>query len=172
MSITPDTKDWTWVIEQECPDCGFNASLLTLDQIGDTARAQLPHWREVLTREDVRERPNPGVWSALEYAAHVRDVHKVMLGRLNLMLTQDNPGFPNWDQDEAAETGNYAAQDPQQVLADLEANAEEFAAAYDAVEPTHADRTGLRSNGSHFTVLTLGRYAAHDLVHHVWDTRN
>jgi hypothetical protein len=28
---------------------------------------------------------------------------------------------------------------------------------------------GLRSDGSEFTVLTLGQYALHDLVHHLWD---
>jgi hypothetical protein len=31
---------------------------------------------------------------------------------------------------------------------------------------------GLRSNGSRFTVLTLGQYMAHDLVHHVWDVEH
>ena len=25
MSITPDTKDWTWVLERPCPECGFEA---------------------------------------------------------------------------------------------------------------------------------------------------
>ena len=24
MPITPDTKDWTWVMERPCPDCGFD----------------------------------------------------------------------------------------------------------------------------------------------------
>ena len=28
---------------------------------------------------------------------------------------------------------------------------------------------GVRSNGSEFTVLTLGQYGLHDLRHHLWD---
>ena len=24
MAITPDTKDWTWVLQRPCPECGFN----------------------------------------------------------------------------------------------------------------------------------------------------
>jgi hypothetical protein len=31
------------------------------------------------------------------------------------------------------------------------------------------DRRGLRSNGSQFTVLTLGQYFLHDLAHHLVD---
>lgn len=26
MAIVPDTKDWTWVLERACPECGFDAS--------------------------------------------------------------------------------------------------------------------------------------------------
>ncbi|HET6968280.1 MAG TPA: DinB family protein, partial [Ornithinibacter sp.] len=28
---------------------------------------------------------------------------------------------------------------------------------------------GHRSDGSEFTVLTLGQYGLHDLAHHLWD---
>jgi len=24
--IQPDTKDWTWVLSQRCPECGFTAT--------------------------------------------------------------------------------------------------------------------------------------------------
>jgi len=24
MTITPDTKDWTWVLARPCPECGFD----------------------------------------------------------------------------------------------------------------------------------------------------
>ena len=26
MTIVPDTKDWTWVLERRCPECGFDTS--------------------------------------------------------------------------------------------------------------------------------------------------
>ena len=61
---------------------------------------------------EVRRRPEPEVWSALEYGAHVRDVFSVMLGRLELMLDEDDPTFANWDQDATAEAEHYADQDP------------------------------------------------------------
>ena len=33
--VPPDTKDWTWVLERPCPECGFDAV--------DLDRADLPH---------------------------------------------------------------------------------------------------------------------------------
>jgi len=51
------------------------------------------------------------VWSTQEYGCHVRDVHRIFAERVRLMLTQDEPRFPNWDQDETAVTDDYASQD-------------------------------------------------------------
>lgn len=170
MSITPDNKDWTWVLERTCPQCGFTAGDVELSEIGGVAWQTLEHWTEVLSRPHVANRTNPEAWSDLEYSAHVRDVFAVMLGRLRLMLEQDAPTFENWDQDAAAISGDYAAQDPATVQAQLASNLEEFASAYDSVRAEDTGRTGVRSNGAHFTVLTLGQYALHDVVHHVWDT--
>ena len=118
---------------------------------------------------EVQRRPQPDVWSALEYGAHVRDVFSVMLGRLQLMLAQDDPTFANWDQDATAEVEHYADEDPTVVRTALVANAEVLADAYAAVTDDQWDRRGLRSDGSSFTVESLGRYMVHDPVHHVWD---
>lgn len=44
-----------------------------------------------------------------------------------------------------------------------------WSAAYVAVAGDQWDRAGVRSIGSTFTGLTLGRYGLHDLAHHLWD---
>jgi hypothetical protein len=38
----------------------------------------------------------------LEYACHVRDVHRIFAERLEAMLGQDTPRFTSWDQDVTA----------------------------------------------------------------------
>jgi hypothetical protein len=38
VAITPDTKDWTWVLERQCPDCGFEASAFARNSIGQIIR--------------------------------------------------------------------------------------------------------------------------------------
>jgi len=55
-------------------------------------------WVAVLEQPDnVHKRPSPGVWSPLEYACHVRDVFRLYDHRLQRMLLEDAPLFPNWD---------------------------------------------------------------------------
>lgn len=167
----PDTKDWTWVLEKPCAECGFVATDVGRSTIGASIRANADFWAGALADPRAGERPAPDVWSPTEYACHVRDVHRVFVGRLEQMLTEDGPVFANWDQDESAVTGRYDLQDPADVVPDLKAAAAATADVYDAVAAGDWARPGRRSNGSVFTVDTLGRYHLHDVVHHRWDVR-
>src|SRR6186713_1793896 len=99
MTIVPDDKNWTWVLERVCPECGFDAPAADREQVGATIRAMSTAWDAVLRRPTVRDRPTPSVWSPLEYGCHVRDVFRVFDGRLSLMLAEEHPRFANWDQD-------------------------------------------------------------------------
>jgi hypothetical protein len=39
MPIAPDTKDWTWVLERACPECGFDARAFPREEAGRMVRA-------------------------------------------------------------------------------------------------------------------------------------
>ena len=117
----------------------------------------------------MRERPQPDVWSPLEYGAHVRDVYLLFDARLVQMLTEDEPTFANWNQDETAISAGYAEADPEQVADELEAAAQTFVARLSALEPNQLSRRGRRSDGAEFTVASFGQYFLHDVVHHLWD---
>ncbi|HET9729955.1 MAG TPA: DinB family protein [Acidimicrobiia bacterium] len=169
MPITPDTKDWTWVLQRPCPDCGFAAAALDRTAYGERARAIAAAWREVLARDDVHERPNDETWSPLEYGCHVRDVFRICDGRLELMLREAGPTFPNWDQDATAIEDRYSEQQPARVADELAEWADRFADRYDRVDTTQWQRTGTRSDGARFTVESFGRYVIHDPMHHLWD---
>ncbi len=165
-----DTKDWTWILDRQCPECGYVASAVSRSGIGDGLRAANDALIAQLDDfEHVRTRPSPEVWSALEYGCHVVDVHRIFLGRLTLMLDQDAPAFANWDQDATAEASNYGEAELATVVANLRADGEALAAAFDRVTGEQWSRTGLRSDGASFTIETLGRYLVHDPCHHVWD---
>jgi len=167
--IVPEDKDWTWVLERPCPECGFVASTVAVEDVAPWVRANAARWVEVLGGPDVARRPRPGVWSPLEYACHVRDVFRLFDTRLHLMLDEDDARFANWDQDETAVAERYGEQDPAVVAEELAAAAEVLAASFAAVTPDQHGRTGLRGDGSHFTVGTFAQYLVHDPVHHVWD---
>ncbi|NYG06833.1 hypothetical protein BJ986_001320 [Phycicoccus badiiscoriae] len=167
--IVPDTKDWTWTLSRPCPECGFDAASVARADIARLALASTAAWPVVLERPAATQRPSPTVWSPLEYACHVRDVCRVFKGRVELMLDQDGPQFANWDQDETAVAERYGEQDPAVVGAEVQEAAAAVAAAFAAVPDDAWDRTGLRSDGSEFTVQTLGQYFLHDLAHHLVD---
>jgi len=141
------------------------------DQVAAGVRANAERWPSVLARTDVRVRPQPQVWSALEYGCHVRDVCRLFESRVYLMLTEFDPAFENWDQDARAIENAYGLQDPALVTAELTSSARSAAAAFDAVGKGDWQRSGRRSNGSVFTIETLGQYFLHDLVHHLHDVR-
>ncbi|WP_329495173.1 DinB family protein [Kitasatospora herbaricolor] len=170
-AITPDDKDWTWVLERSCPDCGLDTPSVVREEVAGLVRANAASWLAVLDAEEdgLRRRPRPDVWSALEYACHVRDVFRLFHVRLNLMLDQDGPLFPNWDQDETALAERYGEQDPKAVAAELAEAADILADAFDRVSGEQWQRTGDRSDGARFTVETFSRYLIHDPVHHLHD---
>jgi hypothetical protein len=169
MPIAPDTKNWTWVLERPCPECGFDASTVGHDDVAPMIRANARTWERVLAAAGVEVRPNEEMWSPLEYGCHVRDVYRIMTTRLDLVLTESDPMFPNWDQDATAVDDAYDTQDPTRVAVELAAAAEPFAARFDAVGVEQWTRPGRRSDGARFTVESLARYALHDVIHHLVD---
>lgn len=172
MPIEPDTKDWTWVLREPCDECGLEAGTVVPELIPQMLRDNAGEWQAVRARTDAdwwTQRPNAQTWSPLEYAAHVRDVHGVFAERLGLMQTEEDPTFPNWDQDAAAIKGNYAQEDADQVLAELRERAEPVAERYQRLSRDQWQRTGRRSDGAQFTAVTLAQYHLHDVIHHLGD---
>ena len=169
MPITPDTKDWTWVLEKTCPECGFDVTSFPREQVGSLIRSNVAEWPDLLGHPQVRTRPSDDRWSGLEYACHVRDVFRLYDERLTMMLEQDDPDYPNWDQDESS--AGYGDEDPTRVAAEIAEAGERLAARFDSVEGDDWERTGNRSDGARFTVESFARYFIHDPVHHVHDVR-
>ena len=89
--------------QHACPECGFDAAGAVAGPRPAVIRDNATPWEVVLGSDDAADRPSPHVWSPLEYACHVRDVHRALRRtRLRLMLDEDEPAFANWDQDATA----------------------------------------------------------------------
>jgi hypothetical protein len=169
MPIVPDDKNWTWVLQRPCPECGFDAVHFDVATVPDGLRANARRWVELLAHPRVATRPSDDRWSGLEYGCHVRDVYRLYTYRLRLMLDEDAPEFPNWDQDATATEDRYGEQDPIEVGAALAAAAVELAELFATVDGAQWQRTGFRSDGAAFTVDSFARYMIHDPVHHLHD---
>jgi hypothetical protein len=167
--IIPDDKNWTWVLEKRCDDCGFDASTFVATGSGAALRDQVARWVAVLGQDNVNVRPIPAVWSPLEYACHVRDVFRKFDERLALMLNEVDPAFENWDQDATAIEDRYDLQEAAVVSTELREAGLALAERFDSVVGEQWKRRGYRSDGSAFTVESIAQYLLHDPVHHLWD---
>jgi len=172
VTIIPDDKNWTWVLQRQCPECGFDAGSFDPLTIAPAIRANAAEWVTLLADPRARVRPVPSVWSALEYGCHVRDVFVLFNERLRLMLETENPTYQNWDQDATAISDRYAEQDPAEVAPAIVHAADAIAARFAAVHGDMWQRQGTRRDGAHFTVHSFAQYLIHDPVHHLHDVRS
>lgn len=164
----PDSRDWTFVTAEPCPACGFVPGE-PVGTVPARLRAALPRWEAVLARPDVAIRPAPDVWSALEYACHVLDVSRVFAVRVELMRSEHEPRFPDWDGEAAAVAGDYNARDPQLVATDHATAAARAAELFASLDEDAWQRTGRRGDGHVFTIASLADYWLHELYHHLHD---
>jgi len=171
MTIIPDDKNWTWVLEQQCPECGFDAGSFDPLTMPMAIRSNAAEWVTLLADRRVGRRPTPDVWSALEYGCHVRDVFVLFNERLRLMLEMDNPTYQNWDQDATAVEERYDQQDIDTVVPAIVHAADALAARFAGVSGDQWQRPGTRSDGASFTVHSFAQYLIHDPVHHLHDVR-
>ncbi|WP_217634169.1 DinB family protein [Raineyella antarctica] len=164
----PDTRDWTFVIGESCPDCGFTPGQPHAT-VAERLRASVPRWQAVLARPDVAVRPEPDVWSPLEYACHVLDVTRVFTTRVEQMRSLDSPTFRAWDGEQAAVEGDYNARDPRTVASDQMIATARAAELFEALDEDAWHRPGLRGDGMRFTIATLAEYWLHEVQHHLAD---
>jgi hypothetical protein len=167
LAPAPDDKDWMCVLDAACRDCGFDGAAITTADVAPQVRDTATVFAFVLQRPGARDRPQPDVWSVLEYGCH--DLWRVFDERVCLILSQVDPLFPNWDQDATARAERYWTQEPVVVAAELAAAAETVARTFEGVDVDNWSRPGRRSNGSVFTVDSLARCSLHELVYHLHD---
>ena len=116
----------------------------------------------------LRRRPEPTVWSPLEYTAHVADGFGFMADTVRRMRAETNPQIEDWNPDARAEDRRYNDQPVHTALADLDANGHRFADAIEATPTADRDRMGRFSWGDR-DVLMMIRNGVHEGKHHLRD---
>ena len=162
--------------EPVCAECGFDYDALDPADAPAAIRSFAKRYRAPLGRflpgEDgdslLRQRPSPEVWSALEYAAHVRDVFDNYHRWIGQILNNQRPVLEGPTPDDLAGERRYNEDDPAAVADALAANAERLAALVEAVPADGWDRVGLR-RGEERSVRLHARRAVHEGSHHLLD---
>jgi len=132
---------------------------------------------DLLRREELapalRIRPAPDVWSALEYAGHLRDVCLAQRDRVLLALVVDTPSFVPIYRDERAALARYNDDDPRAVADELVMAAELFARLFGRLDSAELARPCLYNypEPAERDVGWVGRHTLHEAIHHLGDVR-
>src|SRR5690349_17169546 len=106
-----------------CAECGFDYDSLEHADVAPAFASLGEEFRNELSatanKGVLRRRPRPEVWSALEYACHVRAVFLWQRDRLYLALVEDKPSFIRMYRDERVALARYNQQDPRVVANQL-----------------------------------------------------
>jgi hypothetical protein len=172
-------EGWQWARAQSerCPQCGEDAASIEYELLGPALLQSAEAWRGFLLDADpayLRKIPAPGIFSPIQYGAHVRDIQRVYGDRILLMLQEDDPVFPQFNPDEAAWDA-FNAMAVETLASEIGQEAQRLAGILDGLQPDDWSRTMVRDGGSdgvyRFTVAGLARYAVHESRHHLLDAK-
>jgi hypothetical protein len=160
-----------------CEECDFSYEELARDAIALAIRTGAADYRSRLepgaaldVAHDLRLRAHPiaGVWSALEYACHVRDVLEVQRERVRLAQVEDRPDMTPMGREERVERDRYNERSPGVVADQLVGAAEALAADLDALGGDGWRRTVMYNwpAREERTVEWIAIHTVHELVHH------
>ena len=157
-----------------CEECGYAYDALGRDELVPTLLELAADHRLRLGGVDtglLRRRPEPDVWSVLEYACHVRDMLDVQRSRVLLAQQEDTPEFVPMGRDERAVRDRYNEQEPAAVAAELVQAAAALAATLDGLDERGWERTGVYGFPSRAvrTMDWVARHTVHELHHHLQD---
>jgi hypothetical protein len=159
---------------EACAECGFSYPALGRAEIPPELRARARRYVEILGSVDggrLRAHPRADVWSALEYACHVRDVLAVQRQRVVLTASEDHPAFAPMRRDERVAEECYNEQAPTAVAAQITAAADALGRTLEALDQSGWQRTGVYRwpTTEVRTVEWIGRHTVHEEVHHLLD---
>jgi hypothetical protein len=162
------------VEHERCAACGFEGSLYDdaalVTSIDDLRR----RWRRLLSSAgaELRVRPGPTTWSAIEYAAHSRDITALHVFGVEQALAVDEPAYPAIDGDALIEasSASYGEEQLDTVIDQLDL---EISRLRDIAANSIGDawERGITVGDSRSTIRRLLEHALHDSLHHLDDVQ-
>jgi len=166
------------VLVDRCGQCGFVYGSIGAADIPDAMRELSIEYRDALLETDVaglvRLRPAPDVWSALEYACHVRDVWLVQRERAILALVEDMPSYARMFRDERTYLLGYQREDAAEVAGEVVMAANLMAKLFESLAADQLARPCIYNypEPTQRDVAWLGHHTLHEATHHLDDLRS
>jgi hypothetical protein len=155
-----------------CDECAFDWDSVDRDAIITSIGSAGARYTDALAPFDdreVRTRPTPEVWSALEYTAHTRDALDFYDERVRRVATEHRPQLEAFNFAEAVELRGYNDEVAFFSLEGLTAAADRFAARLHDLDDDAWERVGIGSEGDFRSLLVLALRGAHEVEHHLND---
>jgi hypothetical protein len=161
---------------ERCEECGFDPDDLRRGDIPTAIRSFRRRYQVPFTRglagEDldavVSTSPAEGVWSALEYGSHVRDVFRAFDDRVRLAISHDEPDPVTLDW-EALVARASPTLEREAVVADLTDAADTLATTLAELTDDEWRRPTYTGRGRCVPVVDLAIIAVHEGSHHLLD---
>jgi hypothetical protein len=164
------------IVLDRCDECGFDPAELRRRDLPVAIHSFGRRYRAPLTRglagEDLDEivgrAPDTGVWSALEYGAHVRDIFRTFDDRVRCALadTEPEPLEVDW---EALVAAAAPTLEREAVAADLADAADSLGTTLAELNPDEWELQTYTGRGRAVTVADLATIAVHEGSHHLLD---
>ncbi len=161
-----------------CEECGFtyedhpsNVVVDEISELGAAYRRRLAGADGAPGREVLADHRWPGIWSALEYACHIRDVLLAQRERLFLALVEDQPSFAPIYRERRAVLARYDAEDPSRVADEIATAASLIAWAFSGLDTAAWARRCIYNfpEPAERSVEWLAQHTLHEGVHHLFD---
>jgi len=174
-SSSPNPIDNNGGVTDRCAECGFTYDLSQAATAGEGIRGRVAEVAAILRNRDVdlQSRSQPGVWSALEYGCHLRDMLLVQRERVLAARRVDRPDCAPMGREERVEHDGYAEQEPGDVARQVVDAAKLFGNVLARLAANDRDRTVVyHYPETHERSLRwLAVHTAHEVQHHLLDIR-
>jgi DNA segregation ATPase FtsK/SpoIIIE, S-DNA-T family len=164
---------------ESCAQCDFSYDKLGVYEVPDALRFLGSAYRTRLTtgvhdageERVLRRRPEPQVWSALEYACHFRDVVLAQRERLYLALAEDTPRFCSIYRDERVIFARYSDDRIEDVACEVDMAAGLLARAFARLDEGQWQRRCIYGYPAPMqrSMAWLAQHTVHEGRHHLRD---
>ncbi|MGE3820003.1 MAG: DinB family protein [Isosphaeraceae bacterium] len=120
-----------------------------------------------MTVEQLKARPIPGRWSALEVVCHLVDSEQIWCHRMKRVIGEDRPLLIGYDESRLAAALGYQNRDVEAELALFEATRSQMVAILSEVDASAWRRSGVHSERGLVTLEEMVQIETEHVIHHV-----
>jgi len=121
-----------------------------------------------LDEASLAKRTIPDKWSLKELVCHLDRVQQLFEGRVDVVLTQDNPSIAKYDPERDKEFEKMVLLPTKDSLAAFLQSREKFADRLEKLSPAEWHRVGRHPEYPHYDVHFQVEYMVHHEAHHIY----